>query len=198
MMPRATSQSRKCRRRRPAWQWIVKTITWTAGIIALAALFMRGPGASTWRRWLMWSGVVFACGLIEIAIDLWDLRAEARQNPMPTSRPRYWPSRQTWTAYGLTLVLALGFCFWDAVHNDTPDTHPLQPERLWLRVIGISFMIANFTIAGTVGYRFWRLSHRLRNNLCPTCGYDLRHATPGGRCPECGSPVPAGPGASRA
>jgi hypothetical protein len=39
------------------------------------------------------------------------------------------------------------------------------------------------------GYRRKRRWARL--GLCAKCGYDLRASTPGGRCPECGAPIPA-------
>jgi hypothetical protein len=43
----------------------------------------------------------------------------------------------------------------------------------------------------------WYLKRRLlprrpqTPGLCPTCTYDLRAHTPGQRCPECGTPIPA-------
>ena len=92
--------------------------------------------------------------------------------------------------------MALACPLWDAALNRSPDTHPLQPDRLWLRIVGIGFIVANLSVAGFCGYRGWRLMSRQRNGLCPTCGYDLRATPAGGRCPECGSPLhqpPAGP-----
>ena len=35
-----------------------------------------------------------------------------------------------------------------------------------------------------------RYRHRKLNNLCLNCGYDLRAHRPGGKCPECGMPIP--------
>jgi len=84
-------------------------------------------------------------------------------------------------------VIALALPLWDAVHNPTPDTHPLQPDRLWLRVGALFFMAINFAIVGTVAFRWRRVTTRLRKGLCPTCEYDIRKST--GRCPECGSPL---------
>jgi hypothetical protein len=39
--------------------------------------------------------------------------------------------------------------------------------------------------------KFLRSHRRGRQNLCPTCNYDLRAHHPGDLCPECGAPVPA-------
>jgi hypothetical protein len=102
------------------------------------------------------------------------------------NRPRYWPSKSAWAAYLGTLIIALALAAWDAIHNNSPDTHPLQTDRLWLRIVGISFMVANFTIAAVAGFRIWRHATRLRNGFCLTCGYDLRASH--GLCPECATP----------
>lgn len=39
--------------------------------------------------------------------------------------------------------------------------------------------------------RKMQTANRQRNNLCPTCRYDLRAHSPGQTCPECGTPIPA-------
>jgi hypothetical protein len=99
-----------------------------------------------------------------------------------------WP---TIAAYIFTLALAITLPFWDGIHNNSPDTHPLQPDRLWLRLLGVFFMVLNFAIFGTVVLRIGRRTVRHRKGLCLTCGYDLRAHTAGEVCPECGTPPPS-------
>ena len=112
------------------------------------------------------------------------MQQEQTSSPTVLHMP-YWPSKPAWAAYFCTLFIALGLCFWDAVHNTSPDTHPLQPDRLWLRVVGIFFMAVNFAIAGIAGFGMWRAATRRRKAQCMACGYDVLDATD--RCPQCGS-----------
>jgi len=116
------------------------------------------------------------------------MQQEQTSSPSPTApAPRlwYWPSTRAWAAYLCTLLIALGLSLWDAAHSRSPDTHPLQTDRLWLRIIGIVFIVVYFAIVGTVVFRGWRMAARLRNGLCPTCGADVGDSTD--RCPECSS-----------
>ena len=59
------------------------------------------------------------------------------------------------------------------------------------RILSISyawlFVLAAFLSAGAI-YLLRRSAIRSRDNLCKSCGYDLRASTD--RCPECGAPVP--------
>ena len=49
-----------------------------------------------------------------------------------------------------------------------------------------------FTLPPAIAlHRHLRRRHRMRNNLCPSCGYDLR-ASPE-KCPECGTVSPSTP-----
>ena len=68
-----------------------------------------------------------------------------------------WPA---WAAFGCSFLIAMGLVMWDAVHNDSPDTHPLQTDRLWLRLVGIFFMAVCFAIPVTVVFRSLRWTSR--------------------------------------
>jgi hypothetical protein len=67
-----------------------------------------------------------------------------------------------------------------------------RPTNRYIRgAIGILACIATLYLL----IRFLRATHHprhaLRENLCPTCSYDLCAHTPGQRCPECGTPIRA-------
>ena len=113
------------------------------------------------------------------------------QTSSPSAWRRFWhvASKRAWAAYLCTLLIGLALLHWDAVHNTSADTDPLQTDRLYLRLAGIFAIAANFTIVGAVTFRLWRAAARQSKGLCPTCGYDVRAST--GRCPECGAPLPA-------
>ena len=68
---------------------------------------------------------------------------------------------------------------------------PALPDRLdaeftiayWL-LLPIALILPTIAFA-----RYRRRRRRETNNLCPTCGYDLRAHNAGDRCPECGRVV---------
>jgi hypothetical protein len=62
---------------------------------------------------------------------------------------------------------------------------PKQEHWIEVQVPLYVFVIAFAILPGYWLLRRYRRRHRLKNELCATCGYDLR-ATPD-RCPECGT-----------
>src|SRR5438445_13302997 len=86
---------------------------------------------------------------------------------LPATRTRLpgtsWPP---WVAFACSFLIAMGLVVWDTVHNDSPDSHPLQTDRLWLRVVGLFFMAGCFAIPVTVVFRSLRWTTRLRKGLC--------------------------------
>src|SRR5688572_23148177 len=117
------------------------------------------------------------------------------QTSSPSAKHAFGPvaSKPEWAAYVCTLLIAFALPTWDAVRNDSADTHPLQFDRLCLRLGCLLAVAVNFAIVGWVIFRSWRVAARLRDGLCPACGYDARASAD--RCPECGSPLAARPAA---
>ena len=97
-------------------------------------------------------------------------------------------SRRVWG----TLIVGIGLPMGDAFARRTPDSHPLQTDRLVLRIVGTAATAANFAIVGILVARPAREATRRRDGLCPACGYDLCAATTD-RCPECGETLASSP-----
>jgi hypothetical protein len=76
----------------------------------------------------------------------------------------YYISRRAMVGFACSFVLAMGLVGWDALRNRSPDTHPLQSDRLWLRLSGIFFMVVCFAIVGTVTFRALRATGRMRRS----------------------------------
>lgn len=58
--------------------------------------------------------------------------------------------------------------------------------------IGFALLPLLWALAGIAQHAIERVrrSSRIKRGECAVCGYDLQ-AAPAGRCPECGTPVPA-------
>ena len=68
---------------------------------------------------------------------------------------------------------------------------PFSNRRL---VMPSWFLVAAFAVPPVVWLLLWRRRvRRIREHLCPKCGYDLRASS--GRCPECGTAIPVETGA---
>ncbi len=118
---------------------------------------------------------------------------EQRSSVAGTFAPSVRISARAGAAFAVLFLLAIGLVAFDAVHNNSPDTHPLQSDRLLLRLAGLGAIVGCFAIVGTFLFRALRFSSRLRTGRCLHCGYDLRGQLSGmsnettiGRCPECG------------
>ena len=118
---------------------------------------------------------------------------------MPQNSPSSPAARGTWWAeiskparvgFACAILIAFGLVAAEGVFDGSlgPE-RPRNVARLGLK-LGCFFACGvSFTIAGIGTFRAWRRATRVREGLCPECGYDL-HATPA-RCPECGASSPS-------
>jgi hypothetical protein len=119
---------------------------------------------------------------------------QAQSSSLPANRA-WWhevslPARVT-LVWGIPIAVALAA--WEAADRSLGPEHPLSVTRLALRLGCLLACGVTFAVAGLGTFRARRRTIRLREGLCPECGYDLRAAAH--RCPECGSPCDARAGA---
>lgn len=120
-----------------------------------------------------------------------------RQEPLPSApvSPTFWraASPRARVAYLGSLLIAFALPAWEALRNRSPDTEPLQFDRLCLRLGCFAAVGVSAAIVGTVTFRSRRAAERMRQGLCAACGYDVRVSAD--RCPECGAPLADRPAA---
>ena len=114
--------------------------------------------------------------------------------------------------FGFIIMLALAAIFYKAADfEDLP--HPLLWAGLslglyagatyglhWgvcgalllqiLLFLGMTVVLALGRPRGAISLAGLRRKHRLRQNRCPECNYDLEGVVRPGQCPECGADVP--------
>ena len=117
------------------------------------------------------------------------MQQEQTPSPFPTRAWWHEVSTPARVAFVCGVPVAFGLVMCDEIFGDAigPE-HPLGIARLSFRLGCFAACGVMFAIAGVGTFRARRVTTRLRQGLCPACGYDLRAASD--RCPECGSPSP--------
>jgi len=109
-----------------------------------------------------------------------NLTENLREHPYPNFAERPGPGQWLY-------LKRWGFCLTTVNETDVPDG--LTFAHFYGIVVPIWFVMLLCTIFPAIWFRkFLRHRYRLRHNLCPTCGYDLRASK--GKCPECGAAIP--------